>query len=110
MGYKCKCGGELRKSHTEVEFYGIDFGVRECEVCSSCGTEYLSEDIIEEMEEEIKNRGIFALERAVKITKSGNSLVLRLPPEIVKFLEIHHKSTVRLFPADKHRLEVEVLG
>ncbi|MDI6640517.1 MAG: hypothetical protein QMD78_06815 [Methanocellales archaeon] len=106
MGYKCKCGGELRKPHTEVEFYGIDFEVRECEVCSSCGTEYLSEDIIEE----IKNRGIFALERAVKITKSGNSLVLRLPPEIVKFLEIHHKSTVRLFPADKHRLEVEVLG
>lgn len=99
----------MKKSHTEVEFYGIDFGVRECEICDTCKTEYLSEDVIEEIEKEIKKRGVFALERSVHVTKSGNSLVLRLPPEIVKFLEIHHKSTVRLFPTDKHRLEVEVL-
>lgn len=108
LPYKCKCGGKLKKSRTEVEFYGIDFGIKECEVCTSCNTEYLSDDVLEEIEREIKERGIFGLERDIRVTKSGNSLVLRLPPDIVKFMGIHYNTIVRLFPSDKKRLEAEI--
>ena len=39
--YKCRCGGELKWSKVNVEFFGIDFGLKDAEVCTSCGSEYL---------------------------------------------------------------------
>ena len=29
LPYKCRCGGTLKKSQTNVEFFGIDFGIKE---------------------------------------------------------------------------------
>ena len=39
--YKCSCGGSLKKTKVEVGFFGIDFGLRDAEVCTACGSEYL---------------------------------------------------------------------
>ena len=60
---KCRCGGNLRKTETEVEFFGIDFGVRKAEVCNRCGSEYLTQETMEEIEAEVKKRGLYGLER-----------------------------------------------
>ncbi len=108
--YKCSCGGNLKKTKVPVEFFGIDFGVRDAEVCVVCGSEYLDQDTLKEIETEVKKRNIFGLERKVSVTKSGNSLVIRIPPEIAVYLGIHYKSTVQLFPVDKDRLEIKVVG
>ena len=108
MAIKCKCGGELKKSKIKVEFFGIDFGLRDGEVCRSCGAEYIDQEVMEEVELEVKNRG--GLERKVQIGKSGNSLILRIPVDIAKYLNLHHKSLVQLFPINKDRLEVEIIG
>ena len=107
--YKCSCGGNLKRTKVSVEFFGIDFGLRDAEVCISCGAEYLDQETLKEIEKEIKERKIFALERKVQITKSGDSLVIKIPPEIAEFLNIHYKSLVQLFPLDKDRLEVKVV-
>ena len=56
-GIKCKCGGRLKRSFTEVEFFGIDFGVKQANVCIDCGSEYLSQEVMEEVESELKKRG-----------------------------------------------------
>lgn len=109
LPYKCSCGGTLKKSQCSVEFYGIDFGIRDCEVCTSCGSEYLDQEVMQKLEEEVKKRKIFALERNVKVTKSGNSLVIRIPREIAEFLNIGYLSSLRMFPVEKGRLEIEVL-
>ena len=108
--YKCSCGGSLKKTKVPVEFYGIDFGLRDAEVCVICGSEYLDQETLKEIEKEVKARNIFGLERKVAVTKSGNSLVIRIPPEIAEYLGIHHKTTVQLFPVDKDRLEIRVVG
>jgi len=108
--YKCSCGGELKKSKVEVEFFGINFGLKDAEVCTLCGSEYLEQDTMKEIETEVKNKNIFGLERKISVTKSGNSLVIRIPPEIAKFLGIHYKSIVQLFPVDKDILEVKVVS
>ncbi len=108
--YKCSCGGNLRKTKVEVEFFGIDFGLRGAEVCVACGSEYLGHETLKEVEMEIKKRNIFALEREVQVARSGDSLVINIPPEIAEFLDIHYKSLVQLFPVDRHRLEVKVTG
>jgi len=108
--YKCSCGGNLRKTKVEVEFFGIDFGLRDAEVCVACGSEYLDHETLKEVEIEIKKRNIFAMERKVQVDKSGDSLVIKIPPEIAEFLDIHYKSPVQLFPVDRNRLEVKVTG
>ena len=46
----------------------------------------------------------------IKVTKSGNSIVIRIPPEIAKFSGIGYKSIIRIFPVAKNKIELEVAG
>lgn len=105
---RCKCGGRLKKSTTEVEFFGIDFGINPCEVCTQCGSEYLSQELIEKIEKKVKKRGFFGLERRAKVTRSGNSLVIRVPREIAKSLKLEKDTDITIYPTEKRRLIVEV--
>ena len=50
-----------------MEFFGIDFGLRDAEVCSACGAEYLDQETLKEIEKEIKERKIFALEKRLEV-------------------------------------------
>ncbi len=52
--YKCTCGGDLKRSKVEVEFFGINLGLREAEVCTLCGSEYLYQDTMKEIEAKVK--------------------------------------------------------
>lgn len=98
----------MKKSRTEVEFFGIDFGVQPCEVCNECGSEYISQELLEQIEAEVKKKGLFGLERRSRITKSGNSLVIRVPKEIADSLHIGKDSEITIYPSDKKRLVVEI--
>lgn len=99
----------MKKSLCQVEFFGIDFGLKDCEVCTKCQSEYLDDQIMQEIETEIKRKNLFALERKIKVTKSGNSLVIRIPPEITKFSGLHYESILRLMPVTKKKIELEIL-
>lgn len=110
MPYKCRCGGTLKKSQCPVEFFHIDFGIQECEVCTNCNAEYLEEKILAKIEEEVKKKKLFGLEKNITITKSGNSLVIRIPPEIAKFTNIKYKTMAKMFPVDAKRIEIELSG
>ena len=105
---RCKCGGKLKKSKTEVEFFGIDFGIQSCEVCAQCGSEYLSQELIEKIEKEVRRSRFFGLERRARVTKSGNSLVIRVPKEIAKSLRIEKDTAITIYPTEKRKLIVEV--
>ena len=110
LPYKCKCGGILKQSKCNVEFFGIDFGIRQCEVCTGCGTEYLDEAVMEEIEHRVKEKKLFGLEHKIKITKSGNSLVVRIPPEIARFAGIHYADLATILQIRKKKLEIEMSG
>jgi hypothetical protein len=105
---RCRCGGKLKRGHTEVEFFGIDFGVREAEICSGCGAEYLSQELMEEIEAEVKRRGLFGLEKRGHVAKSGNSLVIRIPKEITDSLKIRRDTPIIIYPSDPKKLVIEV--
>jgi hypothetical protein len=106
---RCKCGGKLKRGHTEVEFFGIDFGVREAEVCARCGAEYISQELMEELETEVKRRGLFGLEKRGHVAKSGNSLVIRIPKEITDSLKIRRDMPIIIYPSDSKKLVIEVV-
>jgi DNA-directed RNA polymerase subunit RPC12/RpoP len=61
LGIRCKCGGKLNKGITDVEFFGIDFGIKPATICAKCGSEYISQELMEEIESEVK-RSLSVLE------------------------------------------------
>ena len=109
-GVKCKCGGKLKWGFTEVGFFGIEFGVRRASVCTDCGSEYVSQELMEELESEVKRRGLFGLERRGRVAKSGNSLVIRIPKEIADSLKIKRDLPIAIYPSEPRKLIIEVEG
>lgn len=91
-----------------MEFFGIDLGIHDCEVCASCGSEFLDDETLAQIEVEVKKKKLFGLEQRVQVTKSGNSLVIRIPTELVHFTSLKYKDMVRLHPVQKNRLEIEM--
>jgi hypothetical protein len=45
LPYNCRCGGKLVEAMISVEHLGIDFGLRKSAVCTSCGDEYISDEV-----------------------------------------------------------------
>ena len=109
-GVKCRCGGHLKRSFTEVEFFGINFGLKQANVCNQCGSEYLPQEVMEEIEMEVKKRKLFGLERRGRVAKSGNSLVIRIPKEIAESLKIKRDLPIIIYPTEPKKLIVEVEG
>lgn len=56
---KCRCGGELINTQCSIEFFDIDFGMRDCLKCSKCKAEYLDDKVIQEIEDKLKNVDTF---------------------------------------------------
>lgn len=110
LDIRCKCGGRLKRSVTEVEFFGIDFGMKKADVCTECGSEYLSQELMEKIEAEVKRRRLFGLERRGRVAKSGNSLVIRIPKEIADSLNIKRDLPIVIYPSEPRKLVVEVEG
>ena len=110
LPYPCRCGGKLVSTPMPVEYFGIDFGIREGHACTKCGDEYLTEEVWQEVENKAKELGLFGIERKVRVRKSGNSLVVSIPPEIAKYLGITKESLVSLVPTGKRKIEIEMAG
>ena len=108
--YPCHCGGKLVEGPIHVEHLGIDFGIRTGHVCTRCGDEFLSDETWQEIENTAKARGLFGLERKVRVRKSGNSLVVSIPPDLARALVISKDSLVSLLPLGRGRLELQVVG
>jgi hypothetical protein len=108
LDVRCKCGGKLKRTATEVEFFGIDFGVRKADICTECGSEYLSQELMEEIEREVKRRRLFGLERRGHIAKSGNSLVIRIPKEMAESLKVKRDMAFVMYPSQPRTLVIEV--
>lgn len=109
---KCpSCGkGSLRKSKVRETMFGVDLGEFEAEACSSCGESFLSEAAMQELEKRAREAGIWGLGQKVRVTKSGNSLVLRIPSDLARFLKIRAGSEVFMHPEGEERIVVDVDG
>lgn len=110
MPYPCHCGGPLVEMPFPVQLLGIDLGIRKGHVCTRCGDEFLTEETWQEIEDKAKEAGLFGLERKVRIRKSGNSLVVTIPPEIAAYIGAKKEVLVSLLPTGTSTLEIEVLG
>jgi len=94
---------EMRKS----EFYGFDLGRYSAEVCASCGEVFWKETDVKKMEERAKKLGIWGLEHRTKVAVAGNSLMVRIPKSIAKFIGLKKGETVSMHPLGRDKLLIE---
>ena len=92
---KCVCGGKL--SHTSIEKNGVKLKVQKCSKCGEIyipGSEMLKYDII---------KGRSSMVR--KIRKSGDSLIVTVPKQIVEKFNVHDGDVIAF---EHHEKEIKL--
>lgn len=102
--------GKLKKGRVEERMFGVSLGTFEAEVCPSCGETFLGEAAMRKLEARAKELGVWGLGRKLKVSRSGNSLVLRIPSDVAKFLHLTAGKEVYLHPEGEDRFVVDIEG
>lgn len=102
------CNGKLKKSKAPYKYYDINFGKFDADVCQKCGEVFFTEEASDEIDRIAKKKGLWGLERKSKISYSGNSLIVRIPQEIAKFMKLKNGIEIQIHPEGKRKLVVEI--
>ncbi len=101
------CGkGTLKKDKIQETMFGIYLGEFPAEICNNCNESFTDEKTTRAIEEAAKKRGIWGLGKKTKITKTGNSLAVRIPKEIVNFLKLKEGKEAFIHP-EKGKIVIE---
>lgn len=80
--------GTLKPTTEEHKLFGVNLGKYPGEKCTNCGEVFTDSAIIEKIETAAKQKGIWGIGRKTKIAKAGNSLAVRIPQEVAKYLKL----------------------
>src|SRR3989338_2858383 len=100
--------GKLIKKKASYSVYSIELGKFPAEICTKCGEQWFSEETAKKIEKIEKEKGLFGLSKQSKISYSGNSLIVRIPKEIAKFLNIKKEKQILIHPEGKNKLAIEI--
>ena len=98
--------GNLKKGKIKENMFGIDLGEFPAEICSKCNESFTDEKTTIAIEGVAKKKGIWGLGKKTKITKTGNSLAVRIPKEIAKFLKLEEGKEAYIHP-EKNKIVIE---
>ncbi len=101
--------GVLKKGKIKETMFGVYLGEFPAEICSNCNESFTDEKTTRAIEEAAKKKGIWGLGKKTKITKTGNSLAVRIPKEIVNFLKLKKGSEAYIHP-EKDKIVIESGG
>ncbi|MEK6820162.1 MAG: AbrB/MazE/SpoVT family DNA-binding domain-containing protein [Nanoarchaeota archaeon] len=109
MENKCAlCEGKLKRKMVDYKIYGESIGKFPAMVCISCGEQWFDENTAKKIEEVEKKEDLFGLSRETKVSYSGNSLIIRIPKELAKFMGIKKETLVVMYPEDKNKLCITI--
>lgn len=109
MVNKCAlCDGELTKKIINYEVYGKSIGKFSALVCDSCGEQWFDEETSKKIQEKEKKLKLFGLSKETKISYSGNSLIIRIPKELAKFMDLKKETEVIIYPENKTKLSISI--
>jgi len=105
---KCPiCGkGNLKRKKIKEEMFGVYLGEFPADVCDSCGESFTDVETTKKIEEVAKKKGIWGMGTKTKITKTGNSLAVRIPKKLASFLKLKEGEEAFIHP-DAGRLMIE---
>lgn len=106
---KCPmCGkGSLTRKKVDETMFGVDLGRFSEWVCNRCGESFTDEKTTQAIIGRAKRKGIWGLGKKVKVVRSGNSLVIRIPKEIVDFMGLEKDQELFVRPEGKSKITVE---
>ena len=97
---------ELKRGKIRELMFGVDLGEFPARICNNCNESFTDEATTRLIEEAAKKRGIWGLGKTTKITKAGNSIVVRIPKPIAEFLKIKIGQEAFVHP-EKDKLVIE---
>ena len=98
--------GTMKKGKIKEEMYGVELGKFPAEICSSCGESLVDANTMKKIESAAKEKGVWSLGNKIKIVRSGNSLAIHIPKQIVEFLKLKEGTEAFIYPKE-HKLIVE---
>ena len=98
--------GSLKSEKIKEEMFGVYLGEFPAQICSKCNESFTDEMTTKLIEEAAKAKGIWGLGKKTKITKTGNSLAIRIPKNIADFLNLKEGKDAYIHP-DKNKLVIE---
>ncbi len=104
----CETGKLVRKK-IEYKYKDWYFGKYDADVCGKCDEAFFTEKASEKIELKAKELGVWGIERRTKISHSGNSLIVRIPKAIAKFIEIEDGEEVIIRPEGKKKFSVDAI-
>ena len=103
------CGnGKLKPTQVPYEVYGVKLGDFSAHLCNECNEEWFDEKTSKEIEKIEKEKGLFGLSKKSKISYSGNSLMVRIPEQIAKFMHLKKENDIIIHPEGKNKFVVEI--
>jgi hypothetical protein len=109
MENKCiLCNGNLKKEIVDYKIYGESIGKFPALVCKSCKEQWFNEETALEIEQAEKKANLFGLSRESKISYGGNSLIIRIPNDIAKFMNLKKESQVMIHPENKNKIIIDI--
>ena len=98
--------GILKKERIKEYMFGVYLGEFPAEVCSKCGESFTDSDTTRKIEEAAKQKGIWGLGATTKITKTGNSLAVRIPKKLAEYLKLEDGNEAYIHP-ENNKLIIE---
>ncbi len=93
--------GILKKGRIKEYMFGIYLGEFPAEICNNCKESFTDSVATKEIEEIAKKKGIWGLSATTKITKTGNSLAVRIPKKIANYLKLQEGKETYIHPQDR---------
>lgn len=100
--------GELKKGKIKETMFGVYLGDFPADICSACGESFTDKETTEHIELAAKKKGVWGLGVKTKITRSGNSLAVRIPQKIAHFLDLKEGEETYLHP-EEGKLVIETV-
>lgn len=107
---KMKCPicekGTLEKGKIKEHMFGVFLGEFPAEICSNCNESFTDAETTRKIEEAAKSKGVWGMGKKTKVTKTGNSLAVRIPKRIVDFLKLKEGKEAYIHP-EGNKLVIE---
>ncbi|MBN1386032.1 AbrB/MazE/SpoVT family DNA-binding domain-containing protein [Candidatus Woesearchaeota archaeon] len=100
--------GKLTKGKSKEYLYGVYLGEYDAQICTVCHEIFLNEESVKKIEKKAKEKGIWGLGKKTKITKSGNSIAIRISKELADYLKLEVGREAFIHPENK-RIIIEPL-
>ena len=105
---KCEeCEGMIKKEIIDYVYLGEHIGNFEAEVCKKCRETVFDEDVSDEIQRIVQEKGLYGLEASTKVGIAGSSYVIRINKKLAEFLKLQKGENVHIHPESKSKIIIE---